>query len=184
MLRVSRGAGTAAKTVRRALASSSHILLPPSYEAPLRSKRACHLRLLCVSVFQSSAKTSEPLPFISILSQPVSEPSAGIAPAPTSKQATQGVDIKTVLPLLPASYRTKDSILQVPNTGPEFLWYELGVDRLNIVHPWLWMTGPKDGPRWRQALSALPAATGQHPTISSQPQPQPQPKISTCSSDA
>ena len=105
------------------------MLLAPSYKAPLRSKRACHLRLLCVSVFQSSAKTSEPLPFISILSQPVSEPSAGIAPAPTSKQATQGVDIKTVLPLLPASYRTKDSILQVPDTGAEFLWYELGVVR-------------------------------------------------------
>ncbi|KAF1352875.1 hypothetical protein EJ07DRAFT_135539 [Lizonia empirigonia] len=91
---------------------------------------------------------SKPFPFTSILSQPVSEdPSTGITPAPTSKQAAQGVDIKTALPLLPASYRTKDDILQVPDTGAEFLWYELGVDRLNVVHPWLWVAGRPMPPR-------------------------------------
>lgn len=55
--------------------------------------------------------------------------------------------VNTCLHLLPASYRTRDSILQVPDTSDEFLRSELGVDRLNAIHPWLWVAGRPMPPR-------------------------------------
>ncbi|KAF2632597.1 hypothetical protein BU25DRAFT_78378 [Macroventuria anomochaeta] len=87
-------------------------------------------------------------PFASVLLQPVpAEPSTVNIPTPTSKQAAQDVNVNTSLHLLSASHRTKDSILQVPDSGAEYLWYELGVDRLNVIHSWLWIAGRPMPPR-------------------------------------
>ena len=44
-------------------------------------------------------------------------------------------------PLLAASYRTDKDNLDVPRANPGYLWQELGVDRLNQIHTWLWTAG-------------------------------------------
>lgn len=49
--------------------------------------------------------------------------------------------------LLPASYRTQDDDVVVPTLTTNFLKKELGVKRLNDIHPWLWMVGRPMPPR-------------------------------------
>ncbi|KAL6722061.1 hypothetical protein ACLMJK_001166 [Lecanora helva] len=49
--------------------------------------------------------------------------------------------------LLPASQRTWDDDIQSPTASMEFLKKELGVDRLNDIHQWLWLVGRPMPPR-------------------------------------
>jgi uncharacterized membrane protein len=68
-------------------------------------------------------------------------------PTAASSSAASNVNIAPILLLHAASYRTKDHILQVPDSSAEYLWCELGVDRLNDIHPWLWTAGRPMPPR-------------------------------------
>jgi hypothetical protein len=81
---------------------------------------------------------SKPAPFTSILL--LSGP-AGHSTGNTNTNPT------TASQLLPASYKTQDGILQVPGACVEYLRHELGVDRLNTIHPWLWTAGRPMPPR-------------------------------------
>lgn len=49
--------------------------------------------------------------------------------------------------LLAASYRTEKDNLDVPHTGSNYLWRELGVSRLNKIHDWLWAVSQLMPPR-------------------------------------
>jgi hypothetical protein len=92
----------------------------------------------CVCSFKPITKMSKPAPFASILLQ---SGAAGHSTGNTNTNPT------TASQLLPASYKTQDGILQVPDASVEYLWHELGVDRLNAVHPWLWTAGRPVPPR-------------------------------------
>ncbi|KAI0015527.1 hypothetical protein F4780DRAFT_773502 [Xylariomycetidae sp. FL0641] len=49
--------------------------------------------------------------------------------------------------LLPATYRTKDDHIAVPQITADFLNKELGVARLNAIQDWLWICGRPMPPR-------------------------------------
>ncbi|KAF1922232.1 uncharacterized protein M421DRAFT_427142 [Didymella exigua CBS 183.55] len=51
------------------------------------------------------------------------------------------------IPLLAASYRNSDDDLDIPSTTPEYLAFELNVDRLNAIHKRLWAVGRPMPPR-------------------------------------
>ncbi|KAI2464865.1 hypothetical protein F4781DRAFT_425195 [Annulohypoxylon bovei var. microspora] len=64
--------------------------------------------------------------------------------------------------LLPASHRTRDDQIVVPEPGPEFLKRELLVRRLNDVQDWLWVCGRPMPPRpLRYALAGEPVGNHQ-----------------------
>jgi hypothetical protein len=92
--------------------------------------------------FQTVTQMSKPAPFTSILLQPWP---AGHSTGNTITDANKNNN--TASQLLPASYKTKDDILQIPDASVEYLWHELGVERLNAVHPWLWTAGRPVPPR-------------------------------------
>ena len=76
------------------------------------------------------------------------------ASVPTNDQlhvAATKTDLKqsqtTYDDLLPASYRTADDDLHYPALTGSFLKKELGVDRLNRIHYWLWLVGRPMPPR-------------------------------------
>jgi hypothetical protein len=87
---------------------------------------------------QSVAEMSKPAPFTSTLLQS--------SPAGNSTGNTN-TNPNTASKLLPASYKTKDDILQISDTSVEYLRQELGVDRLNDIHPLLWTAGRPMPPR-------------------------------------
>jgi hypothetical protein len=100
--------------------------------------------------FQSVAEMSKPAPFTSILllSGPAGH-STGNTNTNTCTNTNANTNTNTIpaSQLLPASYKTDDGILQVPDSSVEYLRHELGVDRLNTIHPWLWTTGRPMPPR-------------------------------------
>lgn len=55
--------------------------------------------------------------------------------------ASLGGGAEPFSPLLAASYRTDKDNLDVPRVDSDYLWQELGVDRLNQIHTWLWTVG-------------------------------------------
>ena len=60
----------------------------------------------------------------------------------TSKRSPASYD-----DLLPASYRTSDDDVEAPTATASFLRKELGAERLNRIHQWLWLVGRPMPPR-------------------------------------
>ncbi|KAF1937379.1 hypothetical protein EJ02DRAFT_385752 [Clathrospora elynae] len=85
----------------------------------------------------------------SVSAQPSTKPNGPTRNEPTAASTPVALDINItpISLLLAASYRTTDNLLHVPDTGAECLKYELGVDRLNDIHSWLWTAGRPMPPR-------------------------------------
>jgi hypothetical protein len=105
------------------------------------------------AALQSIKSEEQQLPFqtnpISIDATTPAPQSATTAGSLTNGLITSTTDrsIELYTSLLAASYRNSNDDLDIPCTTPEYLRIELNVERLNLIHKWLWAVGRPMPPR-------------------------------------